>query len=142
MPIIVDPILTPGAGVDLCAVFLNTAGNPSDFRAFEHVGDALNPTTTVRAEVRQLANRRRLIRRGTITGDIAAESYVITLPRCTSADVVWLRAHVGILLCVRDHKGSKFYGAYLDVPREIQTGFPDRTGVKITVDEVTYSESA
>jgi len=140
MPIVVGPDLTAGAGVDLCAVFLNDAADPTDLQSFEYVGDTLSPTTTSRVEVRQLIGRRRLIRHGDDDSSVF-ETYAITLPRCTTEEVEWLRDHVGVLLCVRDHKGAKFYGTYAEAPREIQTKFPDRTQVKITVEQVTHSEA-
>lgn len=137
MPIIAGPG-DPGSIVDLCAVFLNTASDPTDVRSFEYVGDALSLNTVVLGEVRQNLGRLRLVRRD--TGD-PAESVPLTLPRCTSDDVAWLKERIGVLTCFRDHKGSKFFGVYWSLPRDIQVGFADRIEVKLTVEQVTHSEA-
>lgn len=138
MPIIVDPDYASGTELDLVSIFFNAASNLADLRAFRYAGDSLAENTTARGEVRQLANRRRLITRGS---DVPAESFSLTLPHCTREDVAWLRAHVSQLLCVRDHVGTKFYGAYLEVPRQVSTTFRDWTSVQLSLDEVTYSEA-
>lgn len=145
MPIIVDLPTTPGTGLDLCAVWLNDAADLADMQGFEYVGDSLSANTTARVEVRQLANRRRLIRQGSVTGAAdSSESMQVTFVRCDRDQVAWLRSKVGGLLCIRDHVGTKFYGTFAEAPREVATNGPDyrdRIDVKLAIDEVTYSEA-
>lgn len=144
MAIIVDLTGVPGTGLDLCAVWLNDAADPADVYAFEYVGDSLSSTTTARVEVRQLANRRRLIRRGNVGAADLAESMQVTLVRCDREQVAWLQSKTGVLLCVRDHVGTKFYGVYSEAPREVTTtgqDFRDRMDVRLSLDEVTHSEA-
>lgn len=137
MPIIVDPASSSGVSVDLSAVFLNTAADPSDMLALVYAGESLAVSSSARAEVRQLVSRRRMIRRG---GDVA-ESFGVTFPRCTPVQVGWLRAHTAVLLCVRDHVGTKFFGFYAEVPREVPTMYRDRASVRLQIESVTYSEA-
>lgn len=142
MPIIVDLPVPAGTGLDLCAVWLNDAAEPFDAQAFAYIGDTLSATTTARVEVRQLANRRRLIRRGSVTGPVdLAESFQVTLVRCTREQVAWLRSKTGVLLCVRDHVGSKFYGVYTEAPRTVSAAYRDRIDVNLSIDQVTHSEA-
>lgn len=141
MPIIVDLAGTTGTGLDLFAVWMNVAAEPADVRAFTKVGGSLSLNTKARAEVRQLANRRRLIRQGSVTGeDDLAESVQVEVVHVDRADADWLRDRVGRLLCFRDHVGTKFYGIYLEAPREVQPQFRDWINVRLSVDQVTYSE--
>lgn len=130
----------PVTGVTLTEVWLNSAANPADSLSFEYAGDAIKSTTGERVDVRQLANRRRLIRRG-------ARSYVsvsLTLPWCTADQVAWLFAHVGELVCLRDHVGSKVYGVFEAVPREASTtpiGGVYLSEVSLSFDEIDFSEA-
>lgn len=137
MPIIVDLAAEPGSSLDLCAIWFNLAANPADLCAFRYVGDGPTLTTDPRAEIRQLAGRRRLIRRGTA----AYDSHALTLTGCRPDQVAWLRDHVAQLMCIRDHVGTKFYGTYLSLPREFATWTRKRADVKLVFDQVTYSEA-
>lgn len=142
MPIVVDLTGAPGTGLELSAIWLNTASDLTDVQSFEYTGDSLSANSRARAEIRQLASRRRLIRQGG-TGGTAdlAESMAITLVRCDQQQAAWVRAHTGVLMCVRDHIGSKFYGAWLEAPREIATAYRDRIDVKISIDQITHTEA-
>lgn len=140
MPIIVDLEPDLGASLALSAIYLNDAAEPADFIAVEYAGESIAPTTRADVEVRRLAGRVRLIRKG--TGAVAAlESLSVTFERCTVDQVAWLRSHVGTLVCVRDHVGGKFFGVYTEVPREVATAYRDRFKVSLTLDEITHSES-
>lgn len=142
MPIIVDLTGTPGTGLDLCAVWINVASNLADVRSFTKVGGPLSTGTTARGEVRQLANRRRLIRQGSVTGDAdLAETLQVSLVHLNREQVAWLRDRTGVLMCFRDHVGSKFYGTYLETPREVQPQFRDWIDVRLSVDQVTHTEA-
>lgn len=142
MPIIVDLPPPVGTGLDLCAVWVNDAAEPADVRAFAYVGESLSVSTQARVEVRQLANRRRLIRQGSVTSVVdLAESMRVTFVQCDREQVAWLRSKAGVLLCVRDHVGTKFYGVYVEAPRTVQAAYRDRIDVQLSVDQVTHSEA-
>jgi hypothetical protein len=137
MPIIVDDELALGSGLQLRAVWLNSASDPADLCAFDYAGDSITIATRSRAEVRQLAGRRRVVRRGGRT----YEAFTVGFEDCTPDQVEWLKDHVGVLLCVRDFVGSKVYAVYTETPREIDCGRRFRTDVKISLDEIDHSES-
>lgn len=153
MPIIVDPTLIPGTGLDLTSVYLNNAADLSDYQAFSYAGDSLNLTATALAEVRQNVNRRRLVATGVVQasggGTVAvSEALAVTFPYLDLEGARWLRDHVGMALCVRDHVGSKFYAAYMSVPREVETFYRNQaatgiiTSVSLTLEQVTFPEVA
>ncbi|CAI9417392.1 hypothetical protein [Nocardioides sp. T2.26MG-1] len=142
MPIIVDLAAEPGTGLDLTAIWLNTATDLSDVRSFRKVGGPLSANTKARVDIRQLANRVRLIRQGSVTGAVdLAESQSVPLVHLDRDDVAWLRARTGVLMCFRDHVGTKFYGAWSETPREVQPQFRDWIDVKLSVDQVTHPEA-
>lgn len=138
MPIVVD-LSVPGSGLELSAVWLNDAADPSDYRSFEYTGESLQATTMARVDVRQLLGRRRLVRIG--AGEFS-ESQSLTLVRCDRTEVAWLRAHTGVLMCFRDHVGMKFFGVYKDLSRDVATAYRDRIDVKITIESITHTEEA
>lgn len=137
MPIIVDAT-EPGSGVELSAIWLNDAEDPSDYQTFVYAGEAIQVNTTADVDARKLIGRRRLVRTGS---SAPAESWSASLPRCTPSQVAWLRAHVGVLVCVRDHVGTKVFGFYKDLPRDIATAYRDRFDVKLSIESITYDES-
>lgn len=141
MPIIVDLTGPPGTGLDLSAIWLNTATDPSDVRSFNSIGEGLSASTKARGEVRQLANRRRLIVQGSGGALDLSESMQVTLVRCDREEVAWLKARTGVLMCVRDHVGTKFYGTWLEAPRQVDSRYRDRIDVSLTIDQVTHSEA-
>lgn len=141
MPIIVDLTGPPGTGLDLSAVWLNTASDLSDIRSFVKVGGPLSVSTKARIEIRQLANRRRIIRQGDGTSIDLVESMKVPLVHLDRDDVAWLRARTGVLMCIRDHVGTKFYGAWEETPREVQPQFRDWMDVTLSIGHVTHSEA-
>lgn len=142
MPIIVDLTGPPGTGLDLSAIWLNTAADLSDVRSFTKVGGPLSANTKARVDIRQLAaNRTRLIQLGAAGRVDRAESETLPLVHLTREDVAWLKARAGVLMCLRDHVGTKFYGAWREAPREIQTHERDWINVSLSVEQVTHSEA-
>lgn len=142
MPIIAGPG-DPGSTLDLCAIFINVAADPADFMSFRYAGRGFSVDTAAVAEIRQLVNRRRLITRGAGQpgAPMVAESQQITLSKCDREQVAWLKGHAGTLVCLRDHVGGKFYGAYLALPRNVETRTRDRIEVTLNVEQVTHSEA-
>lgn len=142
MAILVDLSGPPGTGLDLAAVWFNVAADLSDVRAFHKVGGPLSLNSRARAEVQQLANRRRLVREGDVTGAIdLADSLQVPLVHLNPDDASWLRNRTGVLMCVRDHVGTKFFGTWLETPREVQSQFRDWINVSLSIDQVTHSEA-
>lgn len=142
MAILVDLSGPPGTGLDLTAVWFNVAADMSDVRAFHKVGGPLSLNSRARAEVQQLANRRRLVREGDVTGAIdLADSLQVPLVHLNRDDAAWLRNRTGVLMCVRDHVGTKFFGTWLETPREVQSQFRDWINVSLSIDQVTHSEA-
>lgn len=139
MPIIVDdPALSSSsATLQLCAIWMNDATEPADLCNFRYAEDSFGLTVTPRAEVRQLANRRRVVRRGTRTYTAIG----LSLISCTPTQIQWLVDHVGEIICVRDHVGTKVYGTYLELPREVLTRVRDKANVKLTIEQITFSEA-
>ena len=120
----------------LGAVFLNAAADLSDFARFDSP-TGLQVNTSQDGQVRTLANgRTRIVKRaGT------PRTFSLSLPYLQRADIAWLEAHVGDLLCIRDHLGRKAYGVYFDVPvKEVQY-VSDRADVDLSLTEVSHSES-
>lgn len=140
MPTDVATPLPTGVGLELCAIWLNDVEDLTDMCAFRYAGDSVTITSTVRVEVRQLANRRRLIRRSSKVYD----SFSLTLRSCTADQVQWLRDHVGRLLVYRDPYGSKAFVVFTDSPREVGTDHysMQKSHVKVTFDQIDYSEAA
>jgi hypothetical protein len=141
MPVIVDLTAPPGTGLELCAIWLNTASDLADVRSFTKVGGSLSASSKARAEVRQLANRRRLIRQGSGGVLDLAEGLQLPLVHLDRDDAMWLRARTGVLMCVRDHVGTKFYGTWVETPREVQPQFRDWINVQLSFDQVTHTEA-
>lgn len=141
MPIIVDLTGPPGTGLDLSAIWLNTATDLSDVRSFTKVGGPLSANTKARAEVRQLANRTRLIALGSAGVVDRVESEQVSLVHLDRDDAAWLKARTGVLMCIRDHVGTKFYGTWVEAPRQVQPQFRDWIDVSLSIDQVTHSEA-
>lgn len=138
MPIVVgDGLGTPGGTLDLIAIWFNLASNPADLCSFRKADEKIGITTDTRTEVRQLANRRRIVRRGTK----AYDTFSLSLTHCEPQQIEWLRDHAGQLVCVRDHVGSKVYVVYAQLPREVLTRVRDWADVKLTLDEITHTEA-
>lgn len=143
MPIIVDLNdggLDPATGLSLRQIYLNPADNPADLCAFTYAGDSIKIDADPRAEVRQLINRRRIIRTGTRVYDQIS----LDLRWVSAAQQQWLRDHLATVVCVRDHVGTKVYGAYLQLPRDVPTtpiGGDYRAAVQLRLDEITFTEA-
>lgn len=137
MPIVIgDGVGTPGGTLDLCAVWFNLASDPADLCAFRKADEKIGITIDTRTEVRQLANRRRIVRRGQSTYTAIS----LTLPHCEPQQIEWLRDHAGQLVCVRDHVGTKAYVVYAQLSREVLTRVRDWADVKLSLDEITHTE--
>lgn len=141
MPILIDGDGSDGDHLDLCAVWFNTAADLLDAMSFTKAGDSISVNTTARAEARQLIGRVRLVTTGIGDQVQTTESWTATLYHCSREQVAWLRAHTGRLMCVRDHVGTKFYGFYRDLPREVKNVGLDWIDVKIDIAQVTHSEA-
>lgn len=122
--------------VDLGAVFVNDAADPSDFARFDSP-TGLVVTTSVRGDVRTMANGRTRV----VTRAGTPRTAQVSLEYLTRPDVDWLESHVGDLLCFRDHLGRKFFGVYFDVPVTEVQYVSDRADLSLSLTEVTHSEA-
>lgn len=127
--------VTVEAAVDLATVWLNPAADLSDGRAFPTLG-ALTVTTAREGEFRRYTSGRfrTVLRPGSTR---TAEIQLASLDR---EAVAWLELHVGDLLCVRDHVGRKFYGAFLSVPA-VEHRYNTEADVTLTLTEITHTEA-
>lgn len=132
-----DQELAGTAGVvTLRTVWLNDADDLSDLVTFPTMSKLVAGRAAM-PEVRRLAGgRHRLIRRAGV-----ARTFTLTLPACDRAQVDWLEAHVGELVCCRDDRGRKVFGTYLQVDvTEFRTD-PDLASCAVTLREVYHDES-
>lgn len=126
------------ASITLTSLSLNVAVTPSDYRLFPSMS-SLEPTLNLSGEFRAYANgRTRMILRAN-----RGEIFNVTLPELTIAEIDWLKANAGKVMCLRDDRGSKVFVGYLSVP--IKQNPPDADGTKtgdvsLTLTEVTFSE--
>lgn len=124
------------ATVTLGTVWLNLAADPSVYLSLPTMA-SLSATTAVPGEVRRMANGR--MRSVTRAG--SARGAEVDVENATRAEIDWLEAHVGDLVCVRDDRGRKFFGVYYSVPVEEMLGQPGYGGVSLSLAEVTHSEA-
>lgn len=79
--------------------------------------------------------RQRIVLRKQITHD--AE---VTLPLLTITQAAWLHGRVGRLLLVRDDRGHKAYGSFLELPEDLHD-WDSESDVSLSFLVVTYTES-
>lgn len=104
--------------VTLGAVFLNDAEDPADSMQFATVGDSYRIEETLGGGVEHgyASGRSRLY---STEDDVT--TVPLTLVDVTPAQVAWLRSHRGRVVCFRDNRGAKVFGAYLSLPVEFST---------------------
>jgi hypothetical protein len=124
------------ATVQLRTLWLNLASDPSQAMSFPYMS-ALTWSKEQPGEVRRYANgRTRIIRRAGQT-----RTAEVTLTGCNREQIDWLEEHVGDLVCVRDDRGRKVFGAYLIVPVAEAQHRRDRGDVSLSLAEVSFSEA-
>lgn len=123
------------ATVTLGTVWLNLVSDPSVSLTLPTMA-SLSIATGQDGEVRRLANGRlRLVKRAG-----QARSASVDIEGATRTEVEWLEDHVGDLLCVRDDRGRKFFGAYMGVEAD-EVRANDYANVSLVLTEVTHSEA-
>jgi hypothetical protein len=121
----------------LSALFLADAVDPTDAMSFVYAGDAFKVSSGVSAEARAMAGGRfRLVSKAGVSWSADP-----ILPACTPAQVAWLRAHQGRVVCLRDHQGTKLYGFYAEVPVSESTYYRDVGDVELSFVGLTFDES-
>lgn len=124
------------ATITLDTLWLNAANDLSDAMSFPAMS-ALSSGPTTGGEVRMYANgRTRLITRAGTPRTTRAR-----LPLCTREQVLWLEAHAGQVVLVRDAQGRKFYGVFFSPVFEEYGAVYDGASVEITLTEVSYDEA-
>lgn len=121
--------------INLTTVWLNSVTDPSDLMSFPNMSE-LRVATAIDGSVKVLpAGRARLYRH-----DGQQRTTSLTLPGCEPEQRAWLEDHVGALVCVRDDRGRKVFGAYFTVGAdEMRVG--QLADVSVTLVEVTHSEA-
>lgn len=121
----------------LSALWLNDAVNPSDAMSFVYAGDSFKVASSMSVEARGMAGgRTRLVSK---VGTSWTANPI--LPQCTPAQVSWLRAHQGRIVCLRDHQGTKLYGFYAEVPEDKSTHYRDVSDVELSFVGCSFSEA-
>src|SRR5690348_4546457 len=99
-----------GSTVALDAIWFNLASDPTDSLALKVVTQ-LQPSTSQAGEVRPMASGGlRLVLQAS-----RPRGYNVGVTLASRDQIDWLEAHVGQVLCVRDDRGRKFFGTYLDM---------------------------
>jgi len=128
MTIISTPIV-------LSTVWINLASNPSSFQSFPLMS-ALEVDTMQPGQIRTYAGGR--LRLVTTAG--VARSATITLPECSRAQINWLQSNAGNIVLVRDDRGRKIWGAFLN-PKVVENQYNTNADVTLVINEITYSEA-
>lgn len=124
------------AEVALTTVWLNLASDLSDYQTFPSMS-SLNVTTKRPGEARVNANgRTRLIRK-----PANMQTFSLSLPSCTRAQINWLELNAGKLMLVRDDRGRKVWCVYFEPSVEETSGDIDQGDVTLSLVEITYSEA-
>ena len=124
-----------GVSVALTTVRLNVATAPSQYQDFPQLS-ALTIVPKQPGEVRTYANgRQRLILRAGF-----ANTLTLTLPACNQAMIAWLNSNIGVIMCVRDDVGNKFFVTYFDVPQN-RHRYDTEADIVLALNEVTFSEA-
>ena len=125
---------TSTGSVTLATVWINLAANASNYQTFPLMS-LLDVETVQPGSVRDYAGGRfRLV---TIAG--VARKATITLPECPRDQINWLQSNVGNVVLVRDDRGRKIWGAYLN-PKVNENQHNGNGDVMLVIDEITYSE--
>lgn len=126
----------------LTDVWLNDAADPSDRLPLQTVGDVYQVTATLGGgvETGYASGRSRLWS----TEDDSSQ-WALTVLAATEEQIAWLVAHRGRVVCVRDLRGRKFFGAYQAVPVEVPTGDDalslSQQAVSLSLTSVTFDEA-
>lgn len=122
------------AGVTLKTVWINLASDLTQYQSFNQLA-ALKVETNQPGDVRRYAGgRMRIIRKAGISRAIS-----LSLPACTRAQITFLEANVGQIVCVRDDRGRKIWATYLAVPVD-ENSFELTGNVSLALSEVTATD--
>lgn len=143
MPIIVEPVLDPGASLSLCAIFLNDALDPADAMSFRYVEDGYTIDRMLGGGVASDYGSGRS-RAWTTPSDTGMVQVILSWTTPTQRE--WLIAHRGRTICFRDHLGHKIFGVYFSTPATLSTlpaGYSGANNVTtLSLTSVTFDESA
>jgi hypothetical protein len=124
------------AVITLKTVWLNLASEMTNYQSFPYMSK-LAPSTERAGEDRDYANGRiRLVLKGA-----RKQSFQLTLPNCTRAQINWLEQHTGELMLVRDDRGRKVWGTYFKIMLDENSTDIDLGDVDITFKQITHSEA-
>lgn len=124
------------ASVRLGAIWLNDTDDPADGLALVYVRSFQKQADKPARVVRGAAGRRRVFTRAGVD-----RSWSLTFGSVTRTQRAWLEGHLGRVLCIRDDRGGKMFGAYVSLPGVERTWSKDADQVSVEFQELTYSEA-
>ena len=96
----------------------------------------LEVDTNQPGEVRTYAGGR--LRLVTTAG--VARTATLTLPECSRDQINWLQTYVGQTVLVRDDRGRKIWGTFLQ-PKVNENQYAQTGDVTVVINEITYTEA-
>lgn len=124
------------ASVDLLSgVWLNDATDPPDMMMWRVLREFTRVKEAPARFVPLAGGRVRMIRQQGRTVE-----WSLRLQHVDRSGVEWLEGHVGRVVCIRDNRGSKVFGAYTDVDVD-EAVYGGRAHVSFTLVEVSWSEA-
>ena len=126
---------TATASVTLSTVWINLASTLSNYQAFPLMS-ALQVDTNQPGEVRTYAGGR--LRLVTTAG--VARTATVTLLECSRDQINWLQSVVGQTVLVRDDRGRKIWGTFLQ-PKVAENQYAQTGDVTLVINEITYVEA-
>jgi len=126
---------TASASVTLTTVWINLASSPSNYQSFPLMS-GLEVDTNQPGEVRTYAGGR--LRLVTTAG--VARTATLTLPECSRDQINWLQTYVGQTVLVRDDRGRKIWGTFLQ-PKVNENQYAQTGDVTVVINEITYTEA-
>lgn len=122
--------------INLDAVYLNVATDPTDMLRFESASRLRQPRSRA-VEYMDVAGRGV---RQQVT-QVRRAPWALVADRATQAEADWIADHLGVLLCARDPYGGKMFGSYADADIEADPDRPGWWSVSLTLTAVYYSEA-
>lgn len=136
MPVLVgEPAYRRGSAVNLRAIWFNPVTDPADYLALRFVTGFSRAVETPGRVARGAGGRVRVIRQAG-----RAVQWGLGFKALTRAQVGWLDARTGQVVCVRDDRGQKVFGTWLSMNVEERL-YNKECDVTLTFTEVTYSEA-
>lgn len=122
------------ASVELSAIWMNAADDPSDYRSFPYVTQFQRDTEVDGQVVKLAGGRYRSIKQKG-----KARTWALGFQALTGEDKDWLEAHAGTVVVVRDDRGGRIFGEFFSTPFD-EHRYNTEADVSLTLHEVTWFE--